>query len=85
VVVKDRIKLRLVMVDLVVVQQIILEVVDQVLEQQIKDMLVVKVEVTRHLIQLVVAAVALVLLAKDFLMDQTQAEVFLKVEMVEME
>tara|TARA_B100001939_G_C16608670_1_gene474140 strand:- start:312 stop:491 length:180 start_codon:yes stop_codon:yes gene_type:complete len=41
VVVKDRIKLRLVLVDLVVVQEIILEVVDQVLEQQIKDMLVV--------------------------------------------
>tara|TARA_B100000287_G_C20261569_1_gene634204 strand:+ start:242 stop:499 length:258 start_codon:yes stop_codon:yes gene_type:complete len=85
VVVKDRIKLRLVMVDLVVVQQIILEVVDQVLEQQIKDMLVVKVEVTRHHIQLVVAAVALVLLAKDFLMDQTQDQAFLKLEMVEME
>jgi|TARA_R100000027_G_C2233784_1_gene89952 hypothetical protein len=80
----DRIKLLLLLVDLVVVQQIIREVVDQVLEQQIKDMLVVKVEVTRHHIQLVVAAVVLVLLAKDFLMDQTQDQPFLKLEMVEM-
>jgi hypothetical protein len=80
----EHIKLLLILVDLVVVQQIILEVVDQVLEQQIKDMLVVKVEVINHHIQLVVAAVALVLLAKDFLMDQTQAQTSLKVEMVEM-
>tara|TARA_Y100000361_G_scaffold135413_1_gene135280 strand:- start:74 stop:385 length:312 start_codon:yes stop_codon:yes gene_type:complete len=79
-----RIKDRLLLVVLVVVQEIILEVVDQVLEQQIKDMLVVKVEVTRHLIQLVVAVAERVLLVKDFLMDQTQAQVFPKVEMVEM-
>ena len=39
-------------------------------------MLVVKVEVTRHLIQLVAAVAERVLLVKDFLMDQTQAQVF---------
>ena len=82
--VMDRIKDRLLLVDLVVVQEIILEVVDQVLEQQIKDMLVVKVEVISHLIQLVAVEVALLLLAKDFLMDQTQAEVLLLLEKVEM-
>ena len=82
--VMDRIKLLLLLVDLVVVQQIILEVVDQVLEQQIKDMLAVKVQVIKHHLPLVVAEVALVLLAKDFLMDQTQAQTSLKVEMVEM-
>tara|TARA_B100001939_G_C16608670_1_gene474139 strand:- start:180 stop:311 length:132 start_codon:yes stop_codon:yes gene_type:complete len=42
------------------------------------------VQVIKHHLPLVVAAAERVLLVKDFLMDQTQAQVFPKAEMVEM-
>ena len=71
------------LVDLVVVQQIIREVVDQVLEQQIKDMLAVKVLVTRQFTQLVAVVEVLVLLERDIQMDQIQVVPFQVVEMVE--